>query len=67
MDTHGADVADPVWQLLEKAYRHFGVLPTLLERDFNLPPWRRLLQEVEVIRTLQSKWQDQTGEHVQHG
>ena len=67
VDTHGADVIDPVWQLLDKTYRHFGVIPTLLERDFNLPPLADLLQEVAVIRALQSKWQDQTGEHLQHG
>lgn len=67
VDTHGADVIDPVWQLLEKTYQHFGVIPTLLERDFNLPPLADLLQEVAVIRALQSKWQDQTGEHIQHG
>ncbi|MBS0485132.1 MAG: DUF692 domain-containing protein, partial [Proteobacteria bacterium] len=30
VDTHGADVVDPVWRLLEKTYRHFGVIPTLL-------------------------------------
>ncbi|MBL8499828.1 MAG: DUF692 domain-containing protein [Nitrosomonas sp.] len=67
VDTHGADVIDPVWQLLDKTYQHFGVIPTLLERDFNLPPLADLLQEVAVIRALQSKWQDQTGEHIQHG
>ncbi|MXS82860.1 DUF692 domain-containing protein [Nitrosomonas oligotropha] len=67
VDTHGADVIDPVWQLLDKTYQHFGVIPTLLERDFNLPPLADLLQEVAVIRELQSKWQDQTGEHIQHG
>ena len=38
VDTHGADVIDPVWRLLELAYEHFGVFPTLLERDFNIPP-----------------------------
>jgi uncharacterized protein (UPF0276 family) len=38
VDTHGADVIDPVWQLLDAAYKHFGVFPTLLERDFNIPP-----------------------------
>lgn len=67
VDTHGADVIDPVWQLLEKTYQYFGVIPTLLERDFNLPPLAELLQEVEIIRTLQSKWRNQTGEHAQHG
>lgn len=53
VDTHGADVIDPVWQLLEHAYGRVGPLPTLLERDFNLPPMAELLQEVEQIRRLQ--------------
>ncbi|MDE2387888.1 MAG: DUF692 domain-containing protein [Betaproteobacteria bacterium] len=66
VDTHGADVVDPVWQLLEKTYQHFGVIPTLLERDFNLPPLAELLQEVEIIYTLQSKWRNQSGDYVQH-
>lgn len=66
VDTHGADVADPVWQLLEKTYRHFGVIPTLLERDFNLPPLAGLLQEVEIIHTLQSKWANQSSDYAQH-
>lgn len=66
VDTHGANVIDPVWQLLEKTYQRFGVIPTLLERDFNLPPIAELLQEVETIRSLQSKWLDQAGDHIQH-
>lgn len=54
VDTHGAPVIDPVWQLLEKAYALFGVFPTLLERDFNLPPLAELLQEVDTIRAIQA-------------
>ncbi|NND65826.1 MAG: DUF692 domain-containing protein, partial [Gammaproteobacteria bacterium] len=38
VDTHGADICKDVWDLLHKAYDHFGVVPTLLERDFNIPP-----------------------------
>ncbi len=53
VDTHGADVIDPVWDLLEAAYQRVGSLPTLLERDFNLPPITTLLQEVEQVRRLQ--------------
>jgi uncharacterized protein (UPF0276 family) len=53
VDTHGADVIDPVWSLLTAAYERFGVLPTLLERDFNIPPIPQLLSEVTVIRDLQ--------------
>jgi uncharacterized protein (UPF0276 family) len=53
VDTHGADVIDPVWQLLEQAYAHFGAMPTLLERDFNIPPLPELLGEVRQIDALQ--------------
>ena len=55
VDTHGADVIDPVWQLLAESYRQFGVKPTLLERDFNLPPLSELLGEVEQIRQIQQQ------------
>lgn len=67
VDTHGADVIDPVWLLLEKAYQHFGVIPTLLERDFNIPALAEVLEEVEIIRSLQSKWLDRSSDHIQHG
>ncbi len=53
VDTHGAAVVDPVWDLLAAAYRQWGVLPTLLERDFNFPPLEELLGEIEHIRRLQ--------------
>ena len=39
IDTHGDPICDPVWELLEAAYAHFGPVPTLLERDFNIPPY----------------------------
>ncbi len=57
VDTHGADVIDPVWKLLDVAYEHFGVFPTLLERDFNIPPLETLLKEVETIRHYQTKYE----------
>jgi len=57
VDTHGADVIDPVWDILDKAYEHFGVFPTLLERDFNIPAVPELLKEVEQITTKQKQWQ----------
>ena len=53
VDTHGADVIDPVWALLGQAYQRLGPVPTLLERDFNLPPLQQLLQEVDQVRSLQ--------------
>jgi len=57
VDTHGADVIDPVWKLLDVTYDHFGVFPTLLERDFNIPPMETLLKEVDTIRFYQQKHQ----------
>lgn len=53
VDTHGADVIDPVWDLLDAAYARFGVFPTLLERDFNIPPLPELLGEVDRIANAQ--------------
>lgn len=53
IDTHGDSVIDPVWSLLETTYAIHGVQPTLLERDFNLPPLDELLAEVETIRRYQ--------------
>lgn len=55
VDTHGADVIDPVWSLLMRAYKNFGVIPTLLERDFNIPPVEELMQEVNHIKSLQNE------------
>ncbi len=54
VDTHGAAVIDPVWELLARAYALFGVYPTLLERDFNFPPVPELLAEAGQIRELQA-------------
>lgn len=60
VDTHGADVIADVWELLDMAYDAFGVFPTLLERDFNIPPVEELLQEVNRIKTLQDRKQNPT-------
>ncbi|MCP5019337.1 MAG: DUF692 domain-containing protein [Ketobacter sp.] len=56
VDTHGANVIDPVWELLSKAYQLFGVKPTLLERDFNIPEVPELLNEVDIIRDMQARY-----------
>jgi uncharacterized protein (UPF0276 family) len=55
VDTHGADVIDPVWDLLAQTYELVGTRPTLLERDFNIPSVEHLLGEVELIRDRQVK------------
>lgn len=55
VDTHGAAVIEPVWQILQHTYQHHGVYPTLLERDFNYPPVAELLAEVSRIDDLQQQ------------
>ena len=54
IDTHGMDVIEPVWDLLKEAYQLFGVFPTLLERDNNIPPLHLLMQEVDKIAEIQA-------------
>lgn len=54
VDTHGSDVIEPVWRLLAHAYQRFGVFPTLLERDFNIPPLDQLTNEVRRISSVQA-------------
>ena len=53
IDTHGASPVAPVWSLLASAYDRFGVLPTLLERDFNIPPLKDLRPELDRIDQFQ--------------
>ena len=53
VDTHGADVIDPVWALLDQTYTEIGLKPTLLERDFNIPAMDTLLREVKQIHQAQ--------------
>lgn len=57
VDTHGADVIPAVWALLDRTYARCGVIPTLLERDFNIPPLPELLAEMGQIRVHQQAWQ----------
>jgi len=53
VDTHGADVNEEVWDLLRYTYQQHGVVPTLLERDFNIPSIAGLLAEVDLIKAIQ--------------
>ncbi|MGZ8135738.1 MAG: HvfB family MNIO-type RiPP peptide maturase [Methylococcaceae bacterium] len=59
VDTHGAEIIDPVWKLLGKAYELYGVFPTLLERDFNIPDLAELMREVNIIKDIQNDWSQQ--------
>lgn len=45
IDTHGEDVRDEVWELLEFTLSLTGPVPVLIERDQNIPSLSELLQE----------------------
>lgn len=54
LDTHGSPVCPQVWELLLFLYQQKGILPTLLERDQNIPEWSELMRETRAIQQLQS-------------
>ncbi len=55
VDTHGAAIKQSVWDLLDFTYQQHGVIPTLLERDFNIPDVDELMVEVNLIKKAQLK------------
>ena len=52
VDTHGADVPDPVLALLGRVLARTGPVPIVLERDQNVPGLDGLLAELEAIRRI---------------
>ena len=52
VDTHGADVADPVLALLGRVLERTGAVPVLLERDQNIPELGELLEELGRVRAV---------------
>jgi len=52
LDTHGADVCDPVLALLERVLPRTGPVPVVLERDQSIPPLADLFAEVARIRAI---------------
>jgi uncharacterized protein (UPF0276 family) len=54
VDTHGADVPDPVMRLLGRVIARTGRVPIVLERDQNIPGLDALLAEIASIRAVVS-------------
>jgi uncharacterized protein len=50
LDTHGANVADPVLDLLAFTLERTGPCPVLLERDNEIPSLAELVSEIGVLR-----------------
>ena len=52
IDSHGSPVHEQVWGLYARTLERLGPVPTLLERDQNIPALDLLLQEVQQAQTL---------------
>jgi uncharacterized protein len=52
IDSHGAEVVDPVWQLYAGVIAQAGPLPTLIEWDNDVPDWSVLAAEAGRAATL---------------
>jgi uncharacterized protein (UPF0276 family) len=52
IDTHDHPIAAPVWALYREAVAHFGGVPTMIERDDNIPPLNELVAELAVARAV---------------
>jgi len=52
IDTHDHPIAPPVWDLYREAVAHFGLVPTMIERDDNIPSLDELVAELDIARAL---------------
>jgi len=52
IDTHDQPVPDAVWSLYTEALKRFGSVPTMIERDANIPPLAELEAELRIARRL---------------
>lgn len=52
IDTHDHPIAAPVWDLYREALAHFSPVPTMIERDDNIPPLAELVAELDVARAI---------------
>ncbi len=52
IDTHDHPIVEPVWNLYSAAVAQFGAVPTMIERDDNIPALRELVAELQIARDL---------------
>ena len=55
IDTHDADIVDPVWDLYAIAVRRFGSVATMIERDDHIPPLPDLVTELDRAREIAAR------------
>ena len=54
IDTHDHPIIPDVWDLYTEAVRLFPGVPTMIERDDNIPPYAELLAELDIARRIAS-------------
>jgi uncharacterized protein (UPF0276 family) len=52
IDTHDAEVIDPVWALYREALLRFGPVSCMIERDDNIPSLEQLVGELDHARAI---------------
>ncbi|WP_067658550.1 DUF692 domain-containing protein [Ferrimonas marina] len=60
LDNHGNTVSEPVWQLYQQALESFGVHPTVIEWDDDLPALDTLLGEARQAERFATRQGDRT-------
>jgi uncharacterized protein (UPF0276 family) len=56
IDTHDHPIVEPVWNLYSAAVAHFGAVPTMIERDDNIPALDELVAELQIARDLSRRY-----------
>jgi uncharacterized protein len=46
LDDHGSNISEAVWELFQSTVAKIGAVPTLIERDNNIPPLSEMISEV---------------------
>ena len=52
IDTHDQPIVAPVWDLYREEVARFGAVPTMIERDDNIPALSELVAELDLARRI---------------
>ena len=52
IDTHDHPICDAVWDLYVYSVRRLGAVPTMIERDDQIPPLGELIAELDAVRVV---------------
>lgn len=55
IDTHDHPIVPDVWELYAEAVRLFPGVPTMIERDADIPPYAELLAELDIAREVAAR------------